>query len=67
LIQSGTERSVVRFWIGTELVLVDIGVVEIIVVRILLLAPDTPGSVSQASEKQSTTNTTNHTTDCRFG
>ena len=67
MIQSGTERSVIRSRICAELILVDIWVVEIIVVRILLLAPDTPSSVSQASEKQSTTNTTDHTTNSRFG
>lgn len=67
LIQSGAERSVVRSCCCAELVLIEIRVVEIVVVEVLLLSPDAPGSVSQASEKQSATNTTDHTTNCLFG
>lgn len=50
LIQSRSERS--RIGGGTtELVLVIVGVIEIVVVEGLLLAPDSPRSVGKTSEQ----------------
>jgi len=50
LIQCRSERS--RVGGGpTKFVLVGVGVVKIVVVEGLLLAPDSPGSVGEASEQ----------------
>jgi len=67
LIQSPLKGRAVRSSRCAEFVLVEVGIIEIIVVQILLLAPDTPGSIGQSGKKQSTTDTTNDTTDCFLG
>ncbi len=67
LIQIPLKGRAVRSSRCAEFVLVEVGIIEIIVVQILLLAPDTPGSIGQSRKKQSTTDTTNHTTDCFLG
>ena len=62
LIQCRSERS--RLGSSpTKLVVVGVGVVQIIVVKVLLLAPNSPGSISETSEQKSTTNATDYTSD----
>jgi len=63
LIQCGTERGRISGG-STEFVLVDIRVIQIIVVKILLLAPNSPGGVGETGEQQSATNTTHYTSNC---
>jgi len=50
LIQRRPERSRIGCS-STKLVLVDVGVVKIVVMKVLLLAPDSPRSVSETSEQ----------------
>ena len=51
LVQSRPERGVVGASGCTKFVLVGVGIVEVIIMKVLLLAPDTPSSVCQ-SRKQ---------------
>jgi len=52
---------------GAELLLLGIGVIEIVIVEILLLAPDPPCCESESTEQQCATNTSNNTTDDLLG
>jgi len=65
LIQGGAERSRVGRS-PAELILVDVGVVQIIVVESLLLAPNSPSSVGQTRKQQSTSNATDHAANGGF-
>lgn len=51
LIQGRSERGGIGSGGSAGFVLIEVGVVEIIVVKVLLLAPDAPGSVSQSGKK----------------
>jgi len=65
LIQCGTERS--RIGRGsTKFVLIGVGVVQIVVVKILLLAPDAPNGVGQPSKQQSASDTAHNTSNGGF-
>jgi predicted metalloprotease len=66
LVESRSERSGIGRR-AAEFILVVVGIVEVIVVKILLLAPDSPGSVGQTGKQESTSDSANHTSDCSFG
>lgn len=67
LVQGRAERRGIGSRGRTGLVLVEVGVVQVIVMKVLLLAPDSPGGISQSSKEQGAANTTNYATDRLLG
>lgn len=67
LVQSGLEWSVVVVSRAAELLVVGVGVVQVVIVKVLLLAPYSPGRVCQGGEDKRTTDSSNDTTDDGLG
>jgi hypothetical protein len=66
LIERGPERSGVGRS-STEFVLVVVGVVQIIIMDVLFLSPNSPGSVCQASKQKRASHTTNDASNGSLG
>jgi len=67
LIECALERCLLVVGRSAELLLLSVGIVEIVVVEILLLAPNPPCGESESTKQECTAHTSDNTTDDLLG